>query len=286
MKGKYDWPVQSARTILSELQELWDYPSGTTAIEWELQTVKNAFLPAVVELHRAWMILGWGSLFSQHSEHSFFRFPCSKRQVMCRSGNLAKTVGFYKDVLGMSDVAVPELVPKRGSSMAAVSRLAMLGTDFTPLQWLRSDTDTVVLHLCYFNHHSSTLCINSWMLRYVEAIPPRRIHISVSQWCWPLGNSIVICNAMRVRIFLLTQTHLKVFVGKRKLSLYKHVKFPHKLRSEGDFYTQQLVPVDFTLQVWYEDGIKPQPTPWEGRHALGCSANFDIPGSGPASVRL
>ena len=40
MKGKYDWPVQSARTILSELQELWDYPSGTTAIEWELQTVK------------------------------------------------------------------------------------------------------------------------------------------------------------------------------------------------------------------------------------------------------
>ena len=68
---------------------------------------------------------------------------------MCRSGNLAKTVGFYKDVLGMSDVAVPELVPKRGSSMAAVSRLAMLGTDFTPLQWLRSDTDTVVLHLCY-----------------------------------------------------------------------------------------------------------------------------------------
>ena len=50
----------------------------------------------------------------------------SSRQVMCRSGNLAKTIGFYKDVLGMSDVAVPELVPKRGS-MAAVSCLAQIG---------------------------------------------------------------------------------------------------------------------------------------------------------------
>lgn len=104
---------------------------------------------------------------------------------MCRSGNLAKTVGFYKDVLGMSDVAVPELVPKRGSSMAAVSRLAMLGTDFTPLQWLRSDTDTVVLHLCYICAISIIIHLHyvsiSWMLRYVEAIPPRRIHISVSQ---------------------------------------------------------------------------------------------------------
>lgn len=87
---------------------------------------------------------------------------------MCRSGNLAKTVGFYKDVLGMSDVAVPELVPKRGSSMAAVSRLAMLGTDFTPLQWLRSDTDTVVLHLCYNVLHSSSFIYIMYQFLDVE----------------------------------------------------------------------------------------------------------------------
>lgn len=89
---------------------------------------------------------------SDRSEHFLY--------VMCRSGNLAKTVGFYKDVLGMSDVAVPELVPKRGSSMAAVSYTS--------------------------------------------------------------------------------KTH------------------PH-----------QREPV---MLVWYEDGIKPQPTPWEGRHALGLDA--------------
>lgn len=79
--------------------------------------------------------------------------------VMCRSGNLAKTIGFYKDVLGMSDVELPAFVPKK-TSMAAVSYTS--------------------------------------------------------------------------------KTH------------------PH-----------QREPV---MLVWYEDGIKPQPTAWEGRHALGLDA--------------
>ena len=50
---------------------------------------------------------------SDRSEHFLY--------VMCRSGNLAETVKFYKDVLGMSDADVPELVPIKGQ-MAAVSR--------------------------------------------------------------------------------------------------------------------------------------------------------------------
>ncbi|CAJ1362378.1 unnamed protein product, partial [Effrenium voratum] len=79
--------------------------------------------------------------------------------VMCRSAGLDKTIGFYKEVLGMSDAEVPPEAPKLGKS-AAVS--------------------------------------------------------------------------------------------------YTSKSHPHNLE-----------PV---LLVWYEDGIVPKPTPWEGRHALGLNA--------------
>jgi len=79
--------------------------------------------------------------------------------VMCRSGNLEKTVGFYKDVLGMVDAEVPGAVPSKPKT-AAVS--------------------------------------------------------------------------------------------------YTSKMHPHGLE-----------PV---LLVWYEDGVAPKPTPWEGRHALGLDA--------------
>ena len=222
------------------------------------RSVKNAFLPAVVELHRAWMILGC-SLFSQHSEilwAFFFQVPMLQATGDVPLGELGQDSRFLQGRAGHVRRGSSRVGPQEGFLHGGCEPLGNAWHRFhTPSVasiWHWHSCATIVLHLCYFNHHPSTLCINSWMLRYVEAIPPRRIHISVSQWCSPLGNSIAICNAMRVRTFLLTQTHLKVFVGKRKLSLYKHVKFPHKLRSEGDFYTQQLVPVDFTLQglVW------------------------------------
>ncbi|OLQ05098.1 Glutaredoxin-1 [Symbiodinium microadriaticum] len=81
--------------------------------------------------------------------------------VMCRSGNLEKTVGFYKDFLGMVDVEVPSGIPSKPKT-AAVS--------------------------------------------------------------------------------------------------YTSEMHPHGLE-----------PV---LLVWYEDGVAPKPTPWEGRHALGYPGNI------------
>mmetsp|Transcript_24099 Transcript_24099/g.45502 ORF Transcript_24099/g.45502 Transcript_24099/m.45502 type:complete len:391 (-) Transcript_24099:51-1223(-) len=79
--------------------------------------------------------------------------------VMCRAGNVDKTVGFYKDVLGMTDADVPSAVPSK----------------------------------------------------------PKRAAVS-----------------------------------------YTSEMHPHGLE-----------PV---LLVWYEDGVTPKPTPWEGRHALGLDA--------------
>eukprot|EP00931_Biecheleriopsis_adriatica_P051266 TRINITY_DN29713_c0_g1_i2.p1 TRINITY_DN29713_c0_g1~~TRINITY_DN29713_c0_g1_i2.p1 ORF type:complete len:377 (-),score=98.45 TRINITY_DN29713_c0_g1_i2:16-1146(-) len=139
------------------------YEPGTGLLEFGI------FVPDVAASQKAAADLGYkedGGCIVGPDRYRFrlLTLPSGRSErflyVICRAANLEKTIAFYKDVLGMTDAAVPAEAPKVASKMAAVS--------------------------------------------------------------------------------------------------YTQESQPHKRE-----------PV---LLVWYEDGVVPKPTPWEGRHALGLPA--------------
>lgn len=74
------------------------------------------------------------------------------------------------------------------------------------------------------------------------------------------------------------QIHLHLYHVFLKMTIVIAHTFP-KFRTHQPSLSKTPLDISFATsyhlanrwKVWYEDGIKPQPTAWEGRHALGNS---------------